>query len=59
VSRSRSARERAANVHGAETLGFKKNQRPVRGRRQGDVLIVAGEDLAGAMRPRFLASEIS
>jgi len=40
-------RERAANVYGAETLGFKKTKDVLAGLDQGDVLIIAGEDLAG------------
>jgi NADH-quinone oxidoreductase subunit G len=40
-------RERAANVNGAETLGFKKTKDLLGGLKQGDVLVVAGEDLAG------------
>ena len=40
-------RERAANVYGAETLGFKKTTDLLGGLKQGDVLVVAGEDLAG------------
>ncbi len=40
-------RERAANVNGAETLGFKKTKDLLGGLKQGDVLIIAGEDLAG------------
>jgi NADH-quinone oxidoreductase subunit G len=40
-------RERAANVYGAETLGFKKTSDLLGGLGQGDVLVVAGEDLAG------------
>jgi len=40
-------RERAANVYGAETLGFKKTTDLLAGLGQGDVLVVAGEDLAG------------
>ena len=40
-------RERAANVYGAETLGFKKTKDVLAGLGQGDVLIIAGEDLAG------------
>jgi NADH-quinone oxidoreductase subunit G len=40
-------RERAANVYGAETLGFKKTKDLLAGLGQGDVLVVAGEDLAG------------
>jgi NADH-quinone oxidoreductase subunit G len=40
-------RERAANVCGAEKLGFKKTKDLLGGLGQGDVLVVAGEDLAG------------
>jgi NADH-quinone oxidoreductase subunit G len=40
-------RERAANVYGAEKLGFKKTKDLLGGLAQGDVLIIAGEDLAG------------
>jgi NADH-quinone oxidoreductase subunit G len=40
-------RERAANVYGAETLGFKKTKDLLGGLKQGDVLVIAGEDLAG------------
>jgi NADH-quinone oxidoreductase subunit G len=40
-------RERAANVYGAETLGFKKTKDLLAGLKQGDVVVVAGEDLAG------------
>jgi len=40
-------RERAANVYGAETLGFKKTKDLLAGLGQGDVLVIAGEDLAG------------
>jgi NADH-quinone oxidoreductase subunit G len=40
-------RERAANVHGAEALGFKKTNDLLGGLKQGDVLVVAGEDLSG------------
>jgi NADH-quinone oxidoreductase subunit G len=44
-------RERAANVNGAETLGFKKTKDLLAGLKQGDVLVVAGEDLAGIEAP--------
>ncbi|MDP9204186.1 MAG: molybdopterin-dependent oxidoreductase [Gemmatimonadota bacterium] len=40
-------RERAANVNGAETLGFKKTTDLLGELNPGDVLVVAGEDLAG------------
>jgi NADH-quinone oxidoreductase subunit G len=39
--------ERAANVYGAETLGFKKTKDLLGGLKQGDVLVIAGEDLVG------------
>jgi len=41
-------RERAANVYGAEALGFKKTKDLLGGLGQGDVLVIAGDDLAGA-----------
>jgi NADH-quinone oxidoreductase subunit G len=40
-------RERAANVNGAEALGFNRTTDLLAGLKQGDVLVVAGEDLAG------------
>ncbi|HEY1953104.1 MAG TPA: molybdopterin-dependent oxidoreductase [Gemmatimonadaceae bacterium] len=40
-------RERAANVYGAEKLGFRKTGDLLGALGQGDVLVVAGEDLAG------------
>jgi predicted molibdopterin-dependent oxidoreductase YjgC len=40
-------RERAANVNGAEVLGFQKTTDLLAGLSKGDVLVVAGEDLAG------------
>src|SRR5256714_9206704 len=40
-------RERAANVYGAEALGFAKTNDLLGGLKQGEVLVVAGEDLAG------------
>jgi NADH-quinone oxidoreductase subunit G len=40
-------RERAANVQGAEALGFMKTGDLLGGLKQGDVLVVAGEDLEG------------
>src|SRR5207244_349917 len=40
-------RERAANVFGAEKLGFRKTSDLLGGVGQGDVVLVAGEDLAG------------
>ena len=39
--------ERAANVYGAEKLGFKKTKDLLGGLEQGDVLVIAGEDFAG------------
>jgi NADH-quinone oxidoreductase subunit G len=40
-------RERAANVYGAEKLGFRKTADLLSGLGKGDVLVVAGEDLDG------------
>ncbi len=40
-------RERAANVYGAEALGFTKTKDLLGGLKQGDVLVIAGEDLVG------------
>jgi NADH-quinone oxidoreductase subunit G len=40
-------RERAANVHGAEKLGFQKTTDLFGGLGKGDVLVIAGDDLAG------------
>ena len=40
-------RERAANVYGAQALGFNKTKDLLGGLKQGDVLVVAGEDLEG------------
>ena len=40
-------RERAANVRGAELLGFTRSDRPLEGLGAGDVLVVADEELAG------------
>jgi NADH-quinone oxidoreductase subunit G len=37
--------ERAANVRGAELFGFTKSDTPLDGLRDGDVLVVAGDDL--------------
>src|SRR5262249_13797514 len=41
-------RDRAANGRGAELLGFTRADNPLSGMQQGDVLIVADEELAGA-----------
>jgi NADH dehydrogenase/NADH:ubiquinone oxidoreductase subunit G len=40
-------RDRAANVIGAEMLGFTRTESPLDGVTQGDVLIVADDDLEG------------
>jgi NADH-quinone oxidoreductase subunit G len=40
-------RDRAANVQGAELFGFKRNDRPLAGLRDGDVLVIADDDLDG------------
>jgi NADH-quinone oxidoreductase subunit G len=39
--------DRAANVNGAELFGFKRADRPLDGLRDGDVLVVADDDLSG------------
>jgi NADH-quinone oxidoreductase subunit G len=39
--------ERAANVRGAELLGFEKSETPLAGLTAGDVLVVADEELDG------------
>ena len=39
--------DRAANVAGAELLGFVRDQNALAGLRKGDVLVVADDDLAG------------
>src|SRR6185437_2775457 len=41
-------RDRAANAHGAELLGFTRSDSPLADMKAGDVLIVADEELAGA-----------
>ncbi|MFN2603247.1 MAG: 2Fe-2S iron-sulfur cluster-binding protein [Gemmatimonadaceae bacterium] len=40
-------RDRAANVRGAEIFGFERSERPLEGMRDGDVLVVADDDLDG------------
>jgi NADH-quinone oxidoreductase subunit G len=40
-------RDRAANVRGAETFGFERTERPLEQMRDGDVLVVADDDLEG------------
>jgi predicted molibdopterin-dependent oxidoreductase YjgC len=40
-------RDRAANVNGAEALGFTRTRDLLGGLGQGDVLVIAGEDLEG------------
>jgi NADH-quinone oxidoreductase subunit G len=40
-------RDRAANVNGAEMLGYKRSDSPLDGLAQGDVLIIADDDLEG------------
>ncbi len=40
-------RDRAANVAGAELLGYSRSESPLDGLAAGDVLIVAGDDLEG------------
>ena len=43
--------DRAANVRGAELLGFSRSDAPLAGLRSGDVLVVADEELAGIDAP--------
>jgi NADH-quinone oxidoreductase subunit G len=40
--------DRAANARGAELLGFTRSDNPLSGLKEGDVLIVADEDLVGS-----------
>ncbi len=40
-------RDRAANVNGAELFGFERSERPLDALRDGDVLVVADDDLYG------------
>jgi NADH-quinone oxidoreductase subunit G len=40
--------DRAANVRGAELLGFRRTETPLAGLANGDALLVADEELAGA-----------
>jgi NADH-quinone oxidoreductase subunit G len=47
-------RDRAANVQGAELFGFNRNDQPLAGLRDGDVLVIADDDLDG-----FTAQDIS
>lgn len=43
-------KDRAANVHGAELLGFTRSDAPLADFTDGDVLVVADDDLAGIGR---------
>ncbi|MFN2398721.1 MAG: molybdopterin-dependent oxidoreductase [Gemmatimonadaceae bacterium] len=45
--------DRAANVRGAEIFGFARSDTPLAGMQQGDVLIVAGDDLRDARPAAF------
>jgi NADH-quinone oxidoreductase subunit G len=40
--------DRAANVRGAELLGFRRTETPLAGLANGDALLIADEELAGA-----------
>ena len=52
-------RDRAANVVGAEMLGYRRTENPLEGLGSGDVLIVAGDDLEGlAIDAEALPSEV-
>ena len=44
-------RDRAANLRGAELLGFTRSDSPLSGMKQSDVLVVADEELAGIEAP--------
>ena len=50
--------ERAANVRGAELLGFQKTDNPFAGVGEGDVLIVAGVELAGSAEAARAAATV-
>jgi NADH-quinone oxidoreductase subunit G len=43
--------DRAANARGAELVGFKRSDNPLAGLQNGDVLVVADEELAGIDAP--------
>ncbi len=47
-------RDRAANVTGAEMLGYKRSTSPLDGLSEGDVLVVADEDLEGVSADSIL-----
>lgn len=51
-------RDRAANVRGAELLGFTRADAPLAGMRPGDVLVVADEELLGR-DPNVLAARVA
>ncbi len=40
-------RDRAANVNGAQMFGFQRSERPLEAMRDGDVLVIADDDLTG------------
>lgn len=40
-------RDRAANVNGAQMFGFQRSERPLESMRDGDVLVIADDDLTG------------
>ncbi len=50
--------DRAANGRGAELLGFSRSETPLEGLRNGDVLIVADEELAG-IDPASVATAVA
>jgi NADH-quinone oxidoreductase subunit G len=49
-------RDRAANAHGAELFGFRRSDNPLAELKNGDVLIVADEELAGIENPNIIAA---
>jgi NADH-quinone oxidoreductase subunit G len=48
--------DRAANGHGAELFGFSRSDNPLTGLKQGDVLVLADEELAGMSNPDIAAA---
>ncbi len=48
--------DRAANATGAELFGFTRTDNPLSGLRQGDVLVIADEELAGIDAPNIVAA---
>jgi NADH-quinone oxidoreductase subunit G len=49
-------KDRAANGNGAELFGFSRSDNPLAGLKQGDVLVLADEELAGMSNPDITAA---